>query len=290
MNIDRLRYFSAVVETRSLRQASEIVGISPPSMSKAISTLESELGFKLLHADGRGTGITPRGMDVYKMATALLNEHQRFLVAVKGSQCKLALQRIGTFEVFSTHFMSAFLAKEEIGDVLVLEKGPGKIEEAILAGSIDLGITYLPFPDPALEYREIGSFEFAVFGHAKWEGQPFEAWPFAIPTTELRLHLNDFESLDMWPAEAPKRIIKFRFEMLETALQTARNGLSVVHCPKFVIGLHNAQVRLPFQLKELNLPVGYKKTKPSKVFLVARKGAQVERLERKLAKFMRQLK
>ncbi|MGZ3686562.1 MAG: LysR family transcriptional regulator [Bdellovibrionota bacterium] len=44
MNIDRLRYFAAVVETRNLRKASELVGISPASMSKAISTLEGELG------------------------------------------------------------------------------------------------------------------------------------------------------------------------------------------------------------------------------------------------------
>jgi DNA-binding transcriptional LysR family regulator len=88
MSIDRLRYFAAVVETRSLRKAAELVGISAPSMSKAISVLEDELSYKLIHPNGRGIGITPKGLEVYSLSSGLLDEYRNFHVKLKMGSSK----------------------------------------------------------------------------------------------------------------------------------------------------------------------------------------------------------
>ena len=129
-----------------------------------------------------------------------------------------------------------------------------------------------------------------IFGRKTWEYRPFPEWPFAIPTTELKIHSSEIDSLDMWPRTAPKRQVKYHFELLETALRTAGQGLSVLHCPGFVARLHNDQARAAFQLASLPAPAGYKPLKPVRVFLVARRGAAPVDLERKLAKFMRSLR
>ena len=92
MSIDRLRYFAAVVETRNLRRAAELVGISPPSMSKAIGVLEQELGLKLLYPEGRGIGITAKGLEVYRLAASLLEageqQLERNLAVERGNKCR----------------------------------------------------------------------------------------------------------------------------------------------------------------------------------------------------------
>ena len=166
---------------------------------------------------------------------------------------------------------------------------PGKIEQAILSEIVDLGITYLPSPNTALEYLEIGSFKMKIFGQKDWEKRPFSDWPFAIPTTELKIHSSEIDSLDMWPKMAPPRKVKYQFELLETALQTTRQGLSVIHCPDFIVKLQNESVKPSFQLHELSVPVGYKHAKPSKAYLVGKKGSIDLKLEKKMARFMRSL-
>jgi DNA-binding transcriptional LysR family regulator len=289
MSIDKLRYFSAVVETKNLRKAAELVGISPPSMSKAISTLEEELGHKLIFPEGRGIGITAKGLEVYQHSASLLEEYRRFYERLKTGTPRSDKLRIATFEVFSSYFISTFLNQVNQSDVLLLELTPGKIEQAIRSGLVDVGITYLPAPDSALEYREIGSFSMSIYGKEKWKNTPFSEWPFVVPTTELRIHSSKIDSLDLWPRKAPKRNIKFQFELLETALQTTRMGLSVIHCPSFIVRLQNEQVKPSMQLTKLPPPPSYKEPKPTKMFLVGRKGASIDDLERKLAKFARSI-
>ncbi len=290
MSIDRLRYFAAVVETKNLRKAAELIGISPPSMSKAISVLEQELDCKLIFPEGRGIGITTRGLQVYQQSTILLEEHRRFFELLKTGTPQLDKIRIATFEVFSTYFLSTMFSQLNLSNVILLEMTPGKIEQSILSGLVDVGITYLPAPDPALDYREIGVFSMNIYGKEKWKNSSFTEWPFAVPTTELRIHTLEFDSLDMWPGKAPKRKIGYQFELLETALQTARMGLSVLHCPDFIVRLQNEQVKPSLQLMELPFPPGYKESKATKIFLVSRKGFSIDNLERKFAKFMRSLK
>jgi hypothetical protein len=174
-------------------------------------------------------------------------------------------------------------------EALVLEMTPGKIEQAVLDGTVSVGLTYIPSPDPSLDYIEIGSFSMKIFGKEKWEKKDFSQWPFAIPTTELKIYSSEINALDMWPNSSPKRLIKYQFELLETALQTSASGATVLHCPDFIVKLYNLRANQLFQLKELPMPAKYKESEPIKVYLVCRKGSCPQNLEGKLAKFMRSL-
>jgi DNA-binding transcriptional LysR family regulator len=47
MELRHLRYFTAVVQWKGYREASRHLYIAQPSISEAVSNLESELGIKL---------------------------------------------------------------------------------------------------------------------------------------------------------------------------------------------------------------------------------------------------
>ncbi len=287
MNIDRLKYFAAVVETKNLRKAADLVGITPGSMSKAISVLKDELGVELIRPEGRGIAITPDGYRVYRASAPLFDAFRSFSEnltrkVIKESNAKI---RVGTFEVFSSYFLSALLEKEfPEREALAIELAPGHLEEAVESGLVQYGFTYLPSPNSKLEFVEVGSFKMGVYGLKKWEKIAFKDWPFAIPITQLKINALNHTSLDMWPQLKP-RTIKYEFELLETALQTSRLGLSVIHCPDFIINLHNRSVVAVHRLVPLS-----QSTKKIKILLVVKKEIQnTNSIEGKVAKFLRSL-
>lgn len=67
-----LKYFVAVFEELSLSAASKRCFVSQPSISAAVSQLESELGCQLFVRHAKGVSPTPEGMQLYPKAKELL--------------------------------------------------------------------------------------------------------------------------------------------------------------------------------------------------------------------------
>ncbi len=71
----QLLYFRTCVEEGSISTAAEKLYTTQPNVSKVISTLETQIGEKLLHRNARGVFPTTEGKQVYKYArTILMNE------------------------------------------------------------------------------------------------------------------------------------------------------------------------------------------------------------------------
>jgi len=64
METDRLKYFCVIVDTGSLTKAAEVLGVSHSGLSKAMSVLQGELGFKILVPKGRGLELTEKGREL----------------------------------------------------------------------------------------------------------------------------------------------------------------------------------------------------------------------------------
>ncbi|MBT4792708.1 MAG: LysR family transcriptional regulator, partial [Halobacteriovoraceae bacterium] len=73
MEMNEIRYFTAVAETQNIHRASENIGISPSSLSKAISKLEEELKVKLFSRLGRNIILTTEGIYLKEKAHQILN-------------------------------------------------------------------------------------------------------------------------------------------------------------------------------------------------------------------------
>lgn len=61
MNLRHLQFFVKLAQTQHMAKAAELLGISQPSLSYAISSLEDELGVPLFEKDGRNIKLTNYG-------------------------------------------------------------------------------------------------------------------------------------------------------------------------------------------------------------------------------------
>lgn len=161
MDINLLIYFVTVADTMHLRNAAALLGVSPSALSKSIKDLEHQLGFKLLQRAGRGFAITARGAEFYRQCQPLLYEARRLRSVLAGdSRASDTPVRVGSFEVFTTYLLN-FIINEKLQAerIVAYELTPGKIENALLANEIDLGLSYVPVPHQQLDFQKIATFE-----------------------------------------------------------------------------------------------------------------------------------
>src|ERR1700677_3060742 len=83
MELRHLRYFTAVVQWKGYREASRHLHITQPSISEAISDLESELGIKLFSRDGRVARLTSEGQVFYEEAIKTLAQAERAIATAQ---------------------------------------------------------------------------------------------------------------------------------------------------------------------------------------------------------------
>ena len=74
MELRQIQYLCAVVETGSFTRAAERCLVSQSAISQQVKSLESELGFDLLHRHGRSFDVTPAGELFARKASTLLSQ------------------------------------------------------------------------------------------------------------------------------------------------------------------------------------------------------------------------
>ncbi|MGG7325596.1 LysR family transcriptional regulator [Clostridium baratii] len=77
MNLQQLEYFKVIAETKNFTTASNILSVTQPALSKAISKLEEELDVSLFEREGRNIKITKFGEVFFKYADSALREIER---------------------------------------------------------------------------------------------------------------------------------------------------------------------------------------------------------------------
>lgn len=74
MDIKQLLYFVTVVQQSSFSEAAKKLHLSQPSLSKAIKSLETEIGFRLLERTTKKLRLTESGRVIYERALHILSE------------------------------------------------------------------------------------------------------------------------------------------------------------------------------------------------------------------------
>ena len=82
MNISQLKYFQAITRNKTFLDAAEEMNISQSSLSKQLSSLESEIGVALFDRSGRRTKLTEAGEIFAKDVDLLLNQYKAMLLHV----------------------------------------------------------------------------------------------------------------------------------------------------------------------------------------------------------------
>ena len=287
MDMNKLHYFCTVVQAGSLSKASELLNISQPALSKAIKALEADTGKKLVLPSGRGIAFTDFGKQLAIKANPLIEQIHELDVFDGLVELKNSI-RIGTFEVFSTYFLGKVVS-EEFKDINIktYELTPGPMEEAVAAGKIDIGITYLPIPHKDLDFLKVTEVEMGLYGKTSFfKDSDISKVPFVAPNVPVSGTPSKAKGLDGWPDDKHPRNIKYYVAMMETALDLCRRGNCIGYFPKHVVELHNETVLSKYKLDNLDCPLR-KKQRKFDVYMIKRKSDLEDAKFKKVSKQLR---
>lgn len=288
MNIRRLEYFLTVAQTGNLQKASELLNVSPPALSKAMKVLEDEIEAKLWVRDGRKIILTDTGKALLQRAPNLVSELRALKESLTAKSNGPLPVKIGTFEVFSTYFLS-FLNELQWNEhaLEMHELLPGEIEKYLVNGEIDYGITYMPIPDPQLDFLKVTSIEMGVFARKDaYKNVPQKQLPFVIPIMPLQGVPSRVRGLDGWPENAYQRKVLHKVTLMESGLELCRQGRVAGYFPEFIVSEHNKRFREEFHLerRKSHYPSG---VCSNDIFLVKRKSQDETTIAKQLAKALR---
>ncbi|BDH61454.1 LysR family transcriptional regulator [Lysinibacillus sp. PLM2] len=144
MSLLKYEIFNKVAEIGSFTRAGEILGLTQSAVSHAISSLEKELGFPLIHRSKTGLKLTNDGQTILNairqvlQAEELLKQEAANINGVTSGTVK-----IGTFSSISSKWMPILIKKMEQkypGIRIELREGDYyEIEQMLIDGEIDCG-------------------------------------------------------------------------------------------------------------------------------------------------------
>ncbi|MBI1860553.1 MAG: LysR family transcriptional regulator [Deltaproteobacteria bacterium] len=289
METDRIRQFCLVADIGSLTKAADLLHITHSGLSKSMRVLQEELGIDLLRPEGRGIAITDEGKRFYQTAKELLETEERLLsLKVAPTQSDLV---IGTTEIF-LHLLVHGLSEKplEKNALSLIDLEPGEMEQKIVAGEVDIAVTYAPIPHKEVEAERIGKFSSGCFvANGRFAKVDFAELPFAVPASGLSQNPLGIKERDGWLDELSPRRKSFRVNLLSTAIDLALRGQCAVFMPQFVAREVNARLgsRQP-QLVERAIPDSHPRISQD-VFLLRRKGQPETREFKRLAALIRSL-
>ncbi|HEX7820703.1 MAG TPA: LysR family transcriptional regulator [Sphingobium sp.] len=147
MNLRALRYFTALARERHFARAADRCGVSQPTLSAALTSLEAELGKRLIDRDRRYLGLTPEGEAVLPWAQQMLAAHDALLQSVELVSGPLTGElRIGSIPAalpLAGAIASLLLEAYSLLSVSVRSLTSQEILLGLSAFELDAGVSYL---------------------------------------------------------------------------------------------------------------------------------------------------
>ncbi len=151
MEMQHIRYFLAVTDTLNFTRAAEQCNVSQPALTRAIKTLEDELGAPLINRERRNTHLTELGRlmepyfrTIFEQSMSAKSAANAFTALGKASL------KIGAMCTIGPSIVSDFVARfaREIGeiDIEVRPLDLPALRDSLTKG--DLEVALLAFPGP----------------------------------------------------------------------------------------------------------------------------------------------
>lgn len=145
MKLHQLRAMLAISESGSIQEASRLLHISQPALSKGIKELEAELGVRLLIRSNRGITVTEYGERLVRRARLILEEVRRAREEIETLKGVMdGKVSIGVSPVTPGAQFIASLKRYPKVQVQIHELRPSKLMEGLREGQLDLVLTSLP--------------------------------------------------------------------------------------------------------------------------------------------------
>jgi LysR family hydrogen peroxide-inducible transcriptional activator len=160
ITLRQLRGLLAVAEARNFRKAADNLGITQPSLSAQIQTLETTLGVTLVERNRSGALLTPLGRDIAARARRILDETTALADLATSTHDNLTTSlRLGVMPTVGAYLLPTAVGKLHRAypdlRLYIRESAPRRLVQELAEGVHDVIITHLPIPDAELEVREV---------------------------------------------------------------------------------------------------------------------------------------
>jgi DNA-binding transcriptional LysR family regulator len=274
MDLNRLRYFAVVAETGTIRRAAELLHLSPTALSKAIKVLERELGVALVQPRGRGIALTDAGRLLARRAGPVLADLATLPAELTTLRPRGPVIKYASHEAFGTYFTKPLLdASPEDASLEHRYLAPGAIEQSVLDGQSDIGVTAIPMLTDGVVHQPIAELEMGIYGLERMRDRPFAELEFSAPVHPTFASGLRPQSVDGWPDDRYPRTVRHRITTTEAALELSRQGRVVAMFPAFLVELHNRQTTPDQQLVRIPDPDGLVH-EPQITYVVTRAGEE----------------
>jgi DNA-binding transcriptional LysR family regulator len=257
MNISHLKIFMAVVEKGSFSLAALELGLSQSAVSRAIASLEEELGVSLLARGRFGAYATDFGDRVTVYFQQILQAEADIEAEANREKGLYGGRvRIASFRSVATHVLPPLIAQFSQRfpnvEVSLVEADPNAVEQALRENRVDIGLMPLPRTSDDFETWEIMRDEFVVLLPPSTQPAPnpltwrdlsrsaFILYNYAECTTAVRQHWQYWQ-----------QSLKVAYEIKEdsTIVSMVCQGLGAAVLPKL------AALPIPEGIQVRSLPV-----------------------------------
>jgi DNA-binding transcriptional LysR family regulator len=164
--MDKLRaitFFCRTVESGSFAGAAQSLDVVPSALSKVIASLESALGFKLMHRSTRRLRLTEEGQAYYDQCRQLLLDLEEAEVrARRGGTRAQGTLRIGMHPALRVLFLSKLGLYLDANPHVRVETVTTNTASAVLDEGLDVVVRIGRLEDSSLLARPLGSAGFIV--------------------------------------------------------------------------------------------------------------------------------
>lgn len=142
--IDYLRTFIALADTRGFTRAGRLVHRSQSAVSMQMKRLEAEVGRPLFNRVGKSVELTPEGRTLIPFAMRIVREHDDAVRALTGPDLEGTV-RFGSPEHYTIGLLPGILARfsRDFPDIVVEMQceNSADIKAAVDRGTLDVGLT-----------------------------------------------------------------------------------------------------------------------------------------------------
>lgn len=168
MNLNHLYYFRALAKEEHYTRTADMLSITQPSLSHAISCLEGELGVKLFEKQGRNAKLTKYGalfLRYVEQSLDMLDEGKRVLTETSGISGGFI--DMGYIFTLGSHFIPNLIKSylEEKGENHIrfsFGQEQRKIVEELKDGKYDLAFSSYIEGEDELEFIPVGQEELVL--------------------------------------------------------------------------------------------------------------------------------
>ena len=155
MQIESLKVFCDLAESRSFTSAARISGITQSAVSQQISTLEKHFDALLIERSKKMFRLTKEGQLLYKYSKEMMNSYETLNSRMQSLQNVVSGNiRVSTIYSIGLHtlppFLKLFLKEFPTVNVHVEYSHADKIREDVMGNVVDLGLVAYPGKDPKL--------------------------------------------------------------------------------------------------------------------------------------------